>query len=310
MSNLSAEAARLSMISNDILISGGLPIFICGLIGNLIDMVLFTTHPRMNQMSTSIFLATSYSGSFITLLTGLLPQLVYRLTHYDPLAKYEVLCKLRWFLGVGTATVAVHSLCFATVNQFLVTTNSVRCRNLITKRRAIILCTFIYIYCAGLLAPNLFYYKHVLNAVNQTICDVPNPIVSSYNAYTSLIIYTLIPMSVLILFSLLTLKNIRKQLHRRLDLEKTVTRVLFAQVIIVLIATVAYCIRRIYQLYTANIRKDAIRIAQDDIITSVSTLFGFSIHGFTFIVFFAISDAFRSNVLSLRPRRQRRVGCV
>ncbi|UJR07996.1 hypothetical protein I4U23_012275 [Adineta vaga] len=306
MSNSSSEAERLSLIANYVLSIGGLPIFICGIIGNSLNFIIFLNRSQLNKIPTSIFLLTSYSGSFMTLITGLLPQLVYRLTRINPLVNYLTLCKLRWFLGVGTATIAIHSLCFAAFQQYLVTTNSIRCHQFITRRRAIILCIFIYFYCAISVSPNLFYYTHVKNAINQTTCDVTNPIVSSYNAYNALIFYTLIPMSILSLFSILILRNIRKCLIRRPSLEQSVTSMLLAQIIIVLIATVAFCIRRIYIFYTTDLRKDSIRIAQDDIITNVSTLFGFSIHGFTFFIYLIISNAFRNNIFSLFfPRRHR-----
>ncbi|CAF1459095.1 unnamed protein product [Adineta steineri] len=297
MSNSSDEATRLSLIAYQVLSFGGLPIFICGLIGNFINIFAFTIRPEFNKIPTSIFLVTSFSGSFITLSTGLLPQLVYGFTGVDPLANYIILCKLRWFLGVGTATVAVHSLCYAAFNQCLITINSVRYQQLITQRRALILSLFIVIYCMASVSPNLFYYTHVINEINQTTCNVINPTVSTYNAYNTLIIYTLIPMFSLSLFSLLTLRNIRNMLVRRPALEQTV---------IVLIATVAYCIRKIYFLYQTAFENNSIRIARDEILTNGFTLCGFSIHGFTFFIYLAISKPFRTNIQYLIRKRQSR----
>jgi len=308
MSNSSDEVARLSSIANYVLSVGGLPIFICGIIGNLINIIAFSILPQFNKLSTSIFLVTSYSGSFITLITGLLPQLVFGLTQIDPLVTYLILCKLRWFLGVSTATVAIHALCFATFNQYLLATNSVRCRQFMTRRRVKIVCVFIYFYCAILLGPNLFYYTHVINPSNQTTCDVANRIVSSYNVYNSIFIYTLIPVFVLILFSLLTWRNLRNRTNRHSSLEQAVARMLFAQIVIVLIAAAAFCIRRIYLFYTTDLQTDSIRIAQNEIFTNVSTLFGFSIHGFTFFIYLAISKSFRNNILSLFYKTQHRIG--
>lgn len=306
MSNSSDEVSRLSLIANNILNTGGLFIFICGIIGSLINIVAFATLPQFNGISTSIFLLTSCSGSFITLVTGLLPQLVSSLTGRDPLSKYVILCKLRWFLGVGTATVTIHSLCFATFNQYMITMDSVRFRQMLTRRRAMIMSVLIYCYCAILFSPSLFYYTHVINSANQTVCDVNNPIVAVYNVYNSVVIYTGIPIFVLILFSLLTWRNIRQRsIRRRSSLEKTVARMLFAQVSIVLIAAIAFCARRIYLLYTADFRKTPIQIAEDRIITNVSTLFGFSIHGFTFFIYLTISKAFRRKIFSHITRQHR-----
>ena len=306
MSNSSDQVSCLSFIANNILNIGGLSIFICGIIGNLMNIVAFATLHQLNGVTTSIFLLTSYTGSFITLLTGLLPQLVNSFTGRDPLSQYVIICKLRWFLGVGTATVTIYSLCFATFNQYLVTKSSVRFRQMLTRRRAIIICVFIYFYSAILVSPSLFYYTHVINAANQTVCDINNPIVATYNVYNSVVIYTGIPVFVLTLFSLLTWRNIRHRSNRQWSsLERAVARTLFAQVMIVLVAAIAFCSRRIYLLYTAGFRKSSIQIAQDRIITNVSTFFGFSIHGFTFFIYLAISKAFRRKFISLITRQHR-----
>lgn len=307
MSTVPDEVFHLSRIANSILNVGGMLIFVCGIIGNFMNILAFATLPQFNRVSTSMFLLTSHSGSFITLLTGLLPQLIFSLTGYDPLVKYIVLCKLRWFLGVTTATVAIYSLCFATFTQYLLTTTSVRCRQIITRRRAVFISVGIYASCAILLGPNLFYYTHLLNSINQTVCDVNNPAIAVYNVYNSVFIYTAIPIFVLILFSILIWKNLRNRSNQRYSsLEKTVAHMLFAHIIIVLIAAVAFSTRRVYLFYTADIKKDLIRVTQDRIITNVSTCFGFSLHGFTFIIYLVISKTFRRKLFaSLLPRRHR-----
>lgn len=308
MSNSAYEVGRLTVIANHVLSVGGTSIFICGIIGNLMNLIAFVKLPQFNAETTSIFLLTSHSGSLFTLLTGLLPQLVYSFTGHDPLVKYVILCKLRWFLGIGTATVAIHALCFAIFNQYLVTTQSVRCRQWMTRPRAIILCVLVYLYCAVLVSPNLVYYTHVINVMNQTTCDVTNLTVAVYNVYYSVIIYTAIPIFTLTLLSLLTWKNLRNRSNQRhSSLKRAVARMLFAQILIVLIAAVAFCTRRIYILYTAGFRKDSISIAQDRVITNVSTLFGFSIHGFTFFIYLAISKSFRKKFLRLLFCRHHRI---
>ena len=201
---------------------------------------------------------------------------------------------------MGAATVAIHALCFAIFNQYLVTTNSVRFRQYLTRRRAVALSILLYLYSTLLLGPNLCHYTHIINSLNQTMCNVKNPVVAVYNVYNSVVIYTAIPMFILTLFLLLIWRNLQNQSRqRRLSLKRAIALTLFAQILMVLIAAAAFCTRRIYILYTTDVRKSSIRLAQDRIITNVSTLFGLSIHGFSFFIYWAISKTFRGKVSHL-----------
>ncbi|UJR11988.1 hypothetical protein I4U23_016166 [Adineta vaga] len=148
------EISRLSSISRTITVIVGLPMFICGIVGNLINLLGFTFLPQFNKLSSSIFLLVSFLASEISLLVVLLPQLVFRLSGNDPLANNVILCKLRWFAGPLSATVALHCICLASINQYLLTSRNIERHRWITRRRAVLISCFVFIFWIGPLSPS------------------------------------------------------------------------------------------------------------------------------------------------------------
>ncbi|CAF1540515.1 unnamed protein product, partial [Adineta steineri] len=255
MDNLVNETAYLNFIAQAILMYGCLALFICGIIG-----------------PTPVFLLFSFAGSLTTFLTGLLPQLVAQFSGTDPLATYLILCKLRWFIGIGSATVALHCLGLAALNQYLLTSRDIGRHSWITRRRAVLMSLFVIIFFLGLISPNLVYYTHTKNSINMTQCVIINPTAAIYNTYNGLVIYSLLPIIILSTFSLLTWWNLRNKMVRRAEMERPLTRLVFAQITMVLLASTGYVIRRMYQLYSTNIPNDAFQVAQNNVFNSVFTL--------------------------------------
>ncbi|CAF4061179.1 unnamed protein product [Adineta steineri] len=290
MDNLVNETAYLNFIAQAILMYGCLALFICGIIG-----------------STPVFLLFSFAGSLTTFLTGLLPQLVAQFSGTDPLATYLILCKLRWFIGIGSATVALHCLGLAALNQYLLTSRDIGRHSWITRRRAVLMSLFVIIFFLGLISPNLVYYTHTKNSINMTQCVIINPTAAIYNTYNGLVIYSLLPIIILSTFSLLTWWNLRNKMVRRAEMERSLTRLVFAQITMVLLASTGYVIRRMYQLYSTNIPDDAFQVAQNNVFNSVFTLIGFIIHTFSFFTYFFSSDTFRQKILSLFFKRKRQI---
>jgi hypothetical protein len=298
MSDSFDETARFALISRVLLASGGLLMFIIGIIGNTLDSLAFAYCPQFNKLSSSVFLLSSFIASQIDLIAGLLPQLVYRIGGSDPLIIYLILCKLRWYIGALSGTIALHCLCFAGINQYLVTSRTVRFHQLINRRRAVFISCFVVFLWAGVLTPSMVFFTHVVNSVNVTTCIIMNPIFALYQAYLSIIIYSLIPIFVLSIFSLLTWRNVRSNLIRRRSLEQALTRILLAQTVMVLLTSIPNVINQMYFFYTRTVPKNSLRLAQESVVSSVFTLLGFSTHSISFYVYMCTSKAFRQNIRS------------
>jgi hypothetical protein len=307
MSTSSDETARFTLISRVLLASVGLPMFIVGIIGNFINMWAFAYRPQFNKLPSSIFLLSSFIASQIDLIAGLLLQLVYRISGIDPVVNYLILCKLRWYIGPLSGTIALYYICCAAINQYLVTSRKIRLHQLITRRRAVFISFFAIIFWTGVSSPALVFYTHVVNSINVTTCMVMDPTFAAYLAYFSIVVYSLIPMIVLSIFSLLTWYNVRSNLIRRRPLEQSLTRLLLAQIVMVLLTSTANLVNQMYFFYTRTVSKDSLRLAQESVASSVLTLFGFSTHSISFYTYLFTSKAFRQNIRPIFVHRRNQV---
>ncbi|UJR06966.1 hypothetical protein I4U23_011254 [Adineta vaga] len=307
MSNLSDEITRLLLISRILLISIGLPMFIGGTIGNFLNILAFARLPQFTKVSTSIFLLTSFIFGQVDLFGGFLFDLIYPISGSDPLTSFVVLCKLRWCLGPLGGTLGLYCICLAVMNQYLVTSRTVQYRELITRRRAVFIIIFIIIICIGFISPSLIFYTLVENSGNVTLCYVINPIFAEYYTYLAIIIYTLIPIPLLVIFSALTWYNVRHNLLQNRNLEQSITRLLFAQIIMVLLTALPNLVGQTYFFYTRTISKSLLRHAQENVLSSILNLFTFSTFSLPFYTYIVVSKPFRRNIKSLFSFNQHRV---
>ena len=303
------EAARFAFVARVLLASIGLPMFIGGMIGNIVNSVLFTALPQLNKLSTSVFLVFSFIASELALLFGFLPQMIYRIGGSDPLTNYPILCKLRWYIGPLAASTALHCLCCAAINQYLVTSRRIRYHQWITRPRAYLISISIFLFWIGPLCPGFIFYTTATNSANVTLCTILDPIFAESNAYTSIIVYSVIPIVFLSIFSFLTWRNVRNGIIRRRLLEQTVTRLLLAQIIMVLFTTVPNLFNQLYFLYTRTVPKDPVRLAQESIVSSLFTLFVYSTYSCSFYVYIFTSKSFRETVRTICFQQGQRRPC-
>ncbi|CAF1246101.1 unnamed protein product [Adineta ricciae] len=304
MSDSSAEIARLSFISRVLFASGGLPILIFGTIGNFINLFAFICFSQFNKLPISIFLIASFIFSQFTLTFSLIPQLIYRISGYDPLSGSIFLCKLRYYFGLSSGTIALNSIGLAGLSQYLLTSRIVRLRHLITRKLTLLVAFSMILFFGLLFSPVLFFYTHTTNSANVTICTTTN---ADFTAYNGLIVYSSIPVIVLVVSSVLTWHNARSRLVQGGNLQQNLARMLIIQFIVVLLTTVPNLFNQIYALSTRTVPKNAIRQAQENLLSSILGVLSFSTFGASFYIYIFASKAFRNNIRSLFHIHNRRV---
>ena len=307
MSSPDDETSDYAEASRIILLSVGVPMFIAGIINNILNLLTFVFIPQFNKPSNSIFLLASFLGSQVNLITAFLPQLIHRISESDPLSHSVILCKLRWFLGPLSRTFALHCICFAAINQYLLTSRSVRLRQLMTRRRAALTSLIVLGYETGLSIPSTLFYTHFTSSANITTCTSKDPTFAVYTAHLAIVTYSLIPIIVLSICSILTWRNLRSNLVRQRDLEQSLARMLLAQIVMILLTSIANVINQMYFFYTRTVPKTSLRLAQESVASSIFTLFGFSAHSISFYVYALASKAFRQNIRSFIDLKRRRV---
>ncbi|CAF3897179.1 unnamed protein product [Rotaria sp. Silwood1] len=102
---------------------------------------------------------------------------------------------------------------------------------------------------------------------------------------------------VLALFSILTWNNLRfSRLVRRNRFQEQVNQMMLAEFVIVLITTIATFVYNIYSQATQSVIKSELRLAQEDLWSTISAVINFTMHTGPFYVYVIVSRAYRQNV--------------
>jgi hypothetical protein len=121
--------------------------------------------------------------------------------------------------------------------------------------------------------------------------------------------YSILPLSILTIFCLLTWRNLGQQpatyLRGGVRLYDQVTRMLIAQCIGICLTSFPNMIWQIYSVSTTSTQRNSLRVAQENLINTICVLVGFSTHAITFYVYLIASSTFRKNVkeMLLKTRR-------
>ena len=127
--------------------------------------------------------------------------------------------------------------------------------------------------------PFFFYQELIVTATGVTAC---NTIKCTYNQYQlyfiNLCLYVVIPVAVISVFGLLTYHNIHSiniQQQRRIlsTLVRQMIRMSLYNIVIVIVFVTPYGIIQLYLLLTTGVAKTAIRIAQEQVVSTFSTIY-------------------------------------
>jgi uncharacterized membrane protein (UPF0182 family) len=170
----------------------------------------------------------------------------------------------------------------------------------------------------------LVYYE-ITNVSNQfgTItpqCNSQKGIYRTFLGFWHLVLSSLCPSFLMLLFGFLTLKNVRqrRQLVRRAGentgIRRTDTqllRMLAAQVLVIIVATLPFCIDTLYTSFTSSFTKTTLKIAQDNLAGQITAIVTFFAHSSSFYLYTLAGTIFRKEVLKIfgrcRPGYQNRV---
>jgi hypothetical protein len=124
----------------------------------------------------------------------------------------------------------------------------------------------------------------------------------------------------MLLFGFLTLKNVRQ--HRQLvqragentgirRTDSQLLRMLAAQVLVIIVATLPFCVFQLYTSFTGSVTKSTLRIAQENLAAQITAIVTYFAHTSSFYLYTLAGTIFRKEVLKIfgrcRPVHQNRV---
>jgi hypothetical protein len=259
----------------------GIPILIAGVIGEILNCIVFLSLKIFRENTCAFYLTTMSFVNIGQLLTSLLPQILIDGFNINWLQTSSWYCKFRVYILEICTLMSYTCMCLATIDQFFTTCLNPRWQQLSNIKLARILCLIFFIVWILHGVPFLIYLNIVvLPTTNTLYCTITNNIVLQYFNYGFIITLAgFLPVFVTILFAFLAYRNVTRLAYRtvpliRRELDKQLSIMVFVQVIFNCFLTTPYIIIYIIMRFP-NITNNPLRSAQLSLAGSVLILMYF-----------------------------------
>jgi len=259
----------LTYVGQQLMISVGITLITIGLIGNSINVLVFSSSIHYRKSSCAFYLLMSAVFNIIYISMNYIPRFVSQVSKYDLLRYSIVWCKMRSFGVITFPLITLTCSCLATIDQYLSTSQNVHLRRLSQiklARRMVILLTVVWTIHG--VAPLVFN-----NISPSQTCESAHFGYNLYRIFYLLGLITTIPSSIMILFGYLTYRNLhqtRVLLQQQAD--RQLIRMIFIQVALDLICIVPYGLISAYLSITSKMNKDTNRQIIENFILTLLTL--------------------------------------
>jgi len=260
----------LAYISQQLSIYIGSFLFITGLLGNGINILIFISERSYRRTPCTFYflIGSIYNLAFI------IPTSPTRILSagfgMDFIRTSDVFCKIRQFCLLVFNIISISCSCLATIDQFLATSRKSSIRNLSQIKwayRLVIIVQIIW-YLQGI---PVLLYQNISPITNS--CIVTNPQYSTYIPIFLLGFMCIIPISIMCLFTWLTYRNIHQAIALvEQHIDRQLVRMTFMQVVLVILSFLPYGIYNAYTYITVNVTKDSNRRAIESLTSTIVSL--------------------------------------
>jgi hypothetical protein len=231
-------------------------IFIAGILGNSVNILVFTSLKIFRQNQCVLYLTTEYVANLIQVIVYFFLRIFPAASGIDP-ASYSVgWCKLRSMLITTCSLISYSAICFAAADQYLSTSHRINLRKVSTVKLS--QCLVFGAVCISTLhsIPFAIFYG-IWPSIG---CAVLNPGMSNYiSSFYYPVLSGILPISFASMFSLLAFRNVRRIVRRQVPivrrrLDQQLTAMILMRVIFFVVLTLPNTVQRIYS-YNATITK-------------------------------------------------------
>lgn len=263
----------LTFISQQIAIYGGIFIFVIGVVGNGINVFIFTTIRNYRRTPCIFYFLIASIFNILFIVINLTTRIL-SVGFGNDLAKTSIIwCKARQFFVSTLPLVSLTCSCCATIDQYLLTSKNInlhRFSNIKWTHRSVII---IIILCLlyGIL-PSIYYY-------------IPRSVgTCTYTDYAYKIIHimyvmgwlTTVPTFIMCVFGYLTYRNIHQtRVLAAQQADRQSIRMILIIVLTNLIWMGSYGINILYGFLTAGNTKQPNQIAIENFVSSITAIFAY-----------------------------------
>jgi hypothetical protein len=254
----SSYISTLNFISQQLTIYLSITIFIFGIIGGLLNIIIFLSLKIFRENICVFYLIIMSLVNLGVLITGLLTRTMISGFSIDWTSSSLFYCKFRLYSLQTCTSITFTCLCLATIDQYISTSTYPYWQQWRNMKKARILTI---IFCLIWLleeSPCLIYYD-IITSIGKASCTILNTFFQKINTYLNIFVFIgILPIFVTVLFGLLAYNNIQKLSHRtvpiiRRELDKQLTVMVLLQVIFNFFFVMPYCIMTIiYSTFKSN----------------------------------------------------------
>ena len=288
----------LNTISQQMHIYVGSPLLVAGVVGNILNIIIFLSLRTFRESSCAFYLTIMSVVNIGQLFTGLLSRIMVAGFNIDWTQSSLVYCKCRLLIFQLSTLLSYTCLCLATIDQYLATCSRPRWQqwcNMKVARRLMLGWSSLWMLHA---IPYAIFFDHVPSADGRGVtCAVQNIIFLQYRAYfSSLMLIGCFPILITFVFGLLAYQNVQQLAYRvvplvRRELDKQLTVMVLVQVLLNFLTDIPFVVTNALTLVPND---------EHDPATYERTQFAFSIALLFFYVYFAVSS-----IMSRRCRVER-----
>ena len=285
---MSSEASALSAVgTKEFTIYFGVPILIIGVIGGVLNIIVFLSLKTFGQSACTFYLTIMSFVNIGQLIANLLSRIMMTGWGLHFTDSSPVYCKFRYYYLQVCGLTSYSCMCLATIDQFLATSRRHQWQQFLTIRRArFSSMLFCLVWLLHGIPAIIFFYPVASPRTGTISCSFTNEIFQKYYTYFyTLTLMGLIPTSITVLFGCLAYRNVRQIPYRavplaRRELDKQLTSMVLVQVVYNFIVMAPYISVQII-LYTANFHIQSPNYIQ--------LLSGIRITGLLYYLYFAVS---------------------
>ncbi|CAF0720937.1 unnamed protein product [Adineta steineri] len=225
-------------ITKQVAIYFGIPVLCAGLLGNILNIIVFLSLKTFRQNSCAFFLIIMSFLNIGQLLTSLVSRIFITGFNNNWTETSISFCKFRNYCLQVCALTSSTCMCLATIDQFLVTSLRSRWQQLFNIKRAYILCIVFFIIWLLHGVPTLIWFSPVISRrTNDITCTIINLNYQQYFTYGYTLILTgMLPILITVVFGTLAYRNVRQIRFRRVpivrrELDKQLTSMVLIQVV-------------------------------------------------------------------------------
>ncbi|CAF4095308.1 unnamed protein product [Adineta steineri] len=274
--------SSLNFAGRQIIIYGGIFVFIVGILGGLLNTTVFLSLQTFRQSSCAFYLTIMSIMNVSQLLTTVLSNIISNIYNNDGTDASSFYCKFHLYLPTVCIMISLTCFCLATFDQYCATSSRLYLQqlcNIKLARRLVIIFCLVWILHA---IPHLVLFEHVLSPITGKItCTLTNVIYVQYRAYVIFpIFFSGLPLLIGTIFGSMAYYNTQQLVYYtiplvRRELDKQLTTMVLVQVAVNFFALLPYCIVYILTLNT-NLNNDPIVEAEIQLSSNITHVIYFS----------------------------------